>query len=64
MRGLGLLFGTAVWLSGYVVLPPTNLYRPIWEYDLKTLARDWLGHIVYGTTATAFRAMLIPGTTG
>jgi hypothetical protein len=36
----GLPFGAAVWASGYVVLPEAGLYKPIWEYDAKTLARD------------------------
>ncbi len=48
-------FGTLVWLSGYVVLPLAKLYQPIWKYDAKTLAKDWSGHLAYGTgTAAAF----------
>jgi hypothetical protein len=44
-----------VWLSGYVVLPLAHLYKPIWEYDPKTLAQDLSAHLVYGlTTAAAF----------
>lgn len=54
----GPLFGTAVFLSGYLVLPATGLYRPIWEYDATTLAKDWAAHLVYGTaTAGALRAV-------
>jgi hypothetical protein len=54
----GPLFGTLVWLSGYVVLPIAKLYQPIWKYDCKTLARDWSGHLAYGTTtAVAFRVL-------
>jgi hypothetical protein len=49
----GPLFGTAVFLSDYVVLPPTGLYRPIWEYDATTLAKDWADHVVYGSVAAA-----------
>jgi hypothetical protein len=54
----GPLFGTMVWLSGYVVLPLARLYKPIWEYDAKVLGKDWAAHLVYGTTtAAAFGAM-------
>ena len=47
----GPLFGTIVFLSDYVVLPPTGLYQPIFEYDAKTLAKDWRDHAVYGSAA-------------
>jgi hypothetical protein len=51
----GIPFGATVWLSGYVVLPLAHLYKPIWEYDPKTLAQDLSAHLVYGlTTAAAF----------
>jgi hypothetical protein len=51
----GLPFGATVWLSGYIVLPLAHLYKPIWEYDPKTLAKDLSAHLVYGlTTAVAF----------
>ena len=54
----GLALGTAVLASGYVVLPLAGLYKPMWEYDPKTLAKDWSAHLVYGVaTATAFRAL-------
>jgi hypothetical protein len=54
----GLLFGAAVWSAGYVVLPAAKLYKPIWEYDAKTLAKDLSAHLVYGlATATALRAL-------
>ncbi|MFC7216948.1 hypothetical protein ACFQLX_01985 [Streptomyces polyrhachis] len=57
-RWAGPLFGTAVWLTGYAVLPATGLYKPIWTYDARTLARDWSGHLVYGTaTAAAYTAL-------
>ncbi len=44
----GLPFGTAVWATGYVVLPEAGIYKPIWEYDAKTLASDLSGHLAYG----------------
>ena len=54
----GLPFGAAVWASSYVVLPAAKLYRPIWEYDLKTLAKDLTAHLVYGvSTAAALRLL-------
>ena len=55
---LGLPFGAAVWLSSYVILPPTGLYKPIWEYDAQTLWKDYSPHIAYGTAvACAFRLL-------
>jgi hypothetical protein len=54
----GPLLGTVVWLSGYVVLPLAKLYKPIWQYDGKTLAKDWSGHLAYGTaTSVAFSVL-------
>ena len=41
-------FGVAVWAAGYVILPEGGLYKPIWEYDAKTLAWDLGGHLAYG----------------
>ncbi len=37
-----------MWAAGYVVLPEGGLYKPIWEYDAKTLAWDLAGHLAYG----------------
>jgi len=54
----GLPFGASVWAGGYVVLPAAKLYKPIWEYDGKTLANDLSAHLVYGlTTAAAFELL-------
>lgn len=51
----GVPFGASVWSGGYVVLPAAKLYKPIWDYDKKTLANDLSAHLVYGVaTATAF----------
>jgi hypothetical protein len=44
----GLPFGAVVWATGYVVLPEAGIYKPIWEYDVKTLASDLTGHLAYG----------------
>jgi hypothetical protein len=54
----GVPFGASVWGSGYVVLPAAGLYRPIWEYDRATLARDLSGHLAYGLTTAAVFALL------
>jgi hypothetical protein len=54
--GVGL--GPVVWGSGYVVLPLAKLYKPIWEYDGATLAKDLSAHMAYGTTTGAVFAAL------
>jgi len=46
----GLPFSAVVWASGYVVLPEAGLYKPIWEYDSATLARDLTAHLAYGAS--------------
>ena len=54
----GLVLGPVVFASGYVVLPLTKLYKPIWEYDAPALAKDLSGHMAYGlVTAEAFRLL-------
>ena len=54
----GVPFGASVWGAGYVVLPLAKLYKPIWEYDRVTLAKDLSAHLVYGlTTAAAMRLL-------
>ena len=51
----GVPFGARVWAAGYAVLPAAKLYKPIWEYDKKALAKDLSAHLVYGVgTATTF----------
>jgi len=46
----GLPFGAAVWIVGYLILPEGGLYKPIFEYDAKTLAWDLSGHLAYGAS--------------
>jgi hypothetical protein len=53
-----LALGPVVWLSGYVVLPLAKVYKPIWEYDARTLAEDLSAHIVYGAVASTVFAAL------
>ena len=51
----GLPYGAAVWAAGYAVLPRAGLYKPIRDYDAKTLAWDLSGHLAYGiSTGAAF----------
>ena len=51
----GLPFGTAVWTSSYIILPLAKLYKPMWEYDAQTLAKDLSAHLTYGLgTASGF----------
>ena len=54
----GIAFASIVWLSDYVVLPLAKVYRPLWEYDAKTLADDYSAHVVYGTTTSVAFAVL------
>ena len=54
----GLPLGAGVWASGYAILPAAKLYKPIWEYDRSTLAKDLSAHLMYGIgTAAVFRLM-------
>jgi hypothetical protein len=58
----GLLFGASVWAVGYAVLPAAKLYKPIWQYDRHTLAKDPSAHLLYGLgTATAFKLLSAAG---
>ena len=53
-----LALGPVVWLSGYIVLPLANVYKPIWEYDARTLGDDLSAHLVYGAVvSSAFAAL-------
>ncbi len=55
----GPALGGVAWTSGYVVLPLAELYKPIWEYDAVTLAKDLSAHVVFGSvTAAAFRVLV------
>jgi hypothetical protein len=51
----GLPLGAAVFAGDYIALPAAGLYKPIWEYDAKTLAWDLGAHLAYGAgTGTTF----------
>ncbi len=51
-------FGAVVFSSSYVILPLARLYKPIWDYDKQTLAKDLGKHLVYGTGVAALFALL------
>jgi hypothetical protein len=51
-------FGAAVFGTAYVILPLTRLYKPIWEYDNQTLAKDLNSHLVYGAGVSSLFALL------
>jgi hypothetical protein len=55
---LAVAFGPAVWLSSYLILPLAKVYKPIWEYDAKTLAKDLGAHLVYGSVGAAAFAVI------
>ena len=47
-----------MWAVDYAVLPAAMLYKPIWEYDRKTLASDLSAHLLYGTVTAATLRLL------
>jgi hypothetical protein len=52
----GLLFGPIVRWTAYLELPPTGIYKPMREYDTKTLWKDASAHLAYGVgTAAIFK---------
>lgn len=54
----GLALGPLAWGTSYVLLGAAKVYKPIWEYDAKTLGKDLSAHLVFGVaTAAAFRAL-------
>src|SRR3954454_12210725 len=56
LRALAL--GPAAGLAGYVILPLTKVYKPIWDYDARTLGEDLSAHLVYGAATAAAVAAL------
>ena len=54
----GFPFASFVWAFSYVMLPLAHAYKPIWEYDLPTLGRDWSAHLAFGFgTAATFKLL-------
>jgi hypothetical protein len=57
MKG-GLLAGVSAWATSYIVLSKLKIYKPITEYDAKTLWRDLSAHLVFGSVAGACGVLL------
>jgi len=54
----GAVFGPIVCLTSYAVLPLAKLYKPIWQYDAKALAKDFSAHLAFGLgTSASFAAL-------
>jgi hypothetical protein len=53
-----LALGPSAWLSSYAILPLAKVYKPIWEYDARTLGDDLSAHLVFGTATSAAFAVL------
>jgi hypothetical protein len=58
-----LALGPTAWLASYAILPLAKVYKPIWEYDARTLADDLSAHLVFGTTTSTVFAALAQGKT-
>ena len=58
--GYGLVFGAGMWALSYAILTPMHLYKPITEYDAKTLGKDLAAHLVYGVSTAAALSRLLP----
>jgi hypothetical protein len=55
---LGLVLGPTAWGSSYLLLGAAKIYKPIWDYDTRTLAEDLTAHLLFGAvTATTFRVL-------
>jgi hypothetical protein len=53
-----LALGPTAWIASYIILPLLNVYKPIWEYDAKTLRDDLSAHLVFGGATSAVFAAL------
>lgn len=49
----GARLGVLACSTSYALLPLLELYKPIWEYDAKTLAQDYSAHLVFGSVTGA-----------
>lgn len=50
--------GPTAWAASYVVLPLAKVYQPIWEYGVRTLAKDLSAHMAYGSVTSAVFRLL------
>lgn len=54
----GVTTGTAAFANSYGVLGAMGIYKPAWEYEPSTLAKDLGGHLAYGlATDATYRAL-------
>jgi len=60
----GVSVGLIAWLTSYTVLPLAKVYKPIWDYDAKTLEDDLSAHLVYGATIGTLLAVAAKGAPG
>jgi hypothetical protein len=51
--GAGVATGVTAWGTSYAVLGRLGIYKPITEYDRRTLWKDLSAHLVYGLTLGA-----------
>ena len=54
----GVVTGVCAWGTSYVLLPKLDIYKPINEYDAKTLWQDLSAHLAFGATVGATTALL------
>jgi hypothetical protein len=60
----GVSIGPIAWATSYIVLPFAKIYKPIWDYDAKTLAQDFSAHLLYGTIIGTLLAVAAKGAPG
>ncbi|HEY7258578.1 MAG TPA: hypothetical protein VH459_05880 [Gaiellales bacterium] len=54
----GVALTSAVMAADYTMLPAMKLYRPPWEHEGRTLAKDFASHLVHGLAiAVAYRGL-------
>jgi hypothetical protein len=57
-RRAGFVAGVAAWTTSYAVLPMLGVYKPINEYDTKTLLKDFTAHLTFGSAVGSTLALL------
>lgn len=56
----GVVLGLGAFGTAYTLLPMLGVYKPIWEYDARTIWQDLSAHLVYGVTTATTAAALTP----
>jgi hypothetical protein len=54
----GVALGLGAFAASYTLLPLLGVYRPLWEYDARTIGQDLSAHLLYGVTTAAAAAAL------